>query len=456
VPEVAAVDVLGGRVVPDPEETVRFWRAWHAGCPEGEGAGYVSVVSFDSRSGYSGVPVHARLDEMCGAVESDGLDALIWQVDEVGARRRRRVGGGEVRGPYNLFSNTGQLKRRPDHRRNRYARGCKRDMLWSPGCWADLDVGEGRFAGEGECLEALSSCGLEPSLVVATGSGGLHGYWRLRGGVDAEVAERMSERMIALLRAATGVRLDSVFNADRVMRLPGSVRWPKAREVAGALEDLRSGGEVRFAGGRLCRLVSVGGPEWGVEDVVRVTAGVWAGVQERREARERGERRLIADANLDLMEWLDERRRSGAGSGGGRGWWGDLYSVATAEELFAGRWSWEAVLEPHGWRLLGGDGAVDAQGRRTWTRPGGGGVGTNPRSLITDWRESPDVASLLSEAPETGLADLKESGVALTKLRVHVALEWGGDLRGFLRSWVGGGCGHRAEAWPDGCGCGGV
>jgi hypothetical protein len=412
--EIAAADALWGRVSPEPEMAVEFLRAWHGGVGGGgerAGKGLVTVVPLDARGGHAGRTAFGDLGGVCGALALQGLDDMIWQRDKA---------GDVSRGPFNLYTNVGELSREPDRSRNPFARGTKRDMGWVPGAWIDLDCGPGRFADLGDCQRGVDAVGLEPTITVETGSGGMHCYWRLGSGLDPANAEEMSKRLIEQFRAVCGVKVDSVGNSDRIMRLPGSVRWPKKGE---------GGADGSATGGKLCRLARIGGPVWSVGDVVALTADVWAGVEARHASAVLAERRLMAEAGGELRE---AARRGGSGS------WMELYSVACAEETFAREVSWEAVLEPSGWRLLGGDGEPDREGRRTWTRPGGGGS-ANPRSLITDWSGSPDVASLLSEAEETGLLRLKMAGVALTKMRVWVELAWGGDLVGFLRSWIAGG-----------------
>jgi len=409
--EVAAADTVFGSVSAEPEMAVEFLRAWHGGVGGGGpevGRGLVTVVPLNSRGGHAGRTAFGELGGVCGALATVGMDDMIWQRDKA---------GDVARGPFNLYTNVGELRAEPDRSRNPFARGTKKDMGWVPGAWVDLDVGPGRFADLGDCARGVEAVGLEPTITVETGSGGMHCYWRLGTGLDPVNAEKMSRRLIEQFRAVCGVKVDSVGNSDRIMRLPGSVRWPKKGESA--------------VGGTLCRLARIGGPVWTVGDVVALTEPVWAGVLARHEAAVDAEHDLLADANRELR----------AAARAGTNEWMRLYSVACAEEQFAREISWEAVLEPHGWRLLGGDGEPDREGRRTWTRPGSDGA--NPRSLITDWASSPDVASLLSEAPETGLVELRERGVALTKMRVWVQLQWHGDLVGFLRSWVmGGGVGE--------------
>lgn len=438
MPEVAAAGWLGGGVAARPEEAVRFLRAWHGvGGGEAAGAGLVSVVPLDSRTGWAGRSAFGSLTEVCDTLGELGLDEMIWQRDELGERRaaRGRARGGRASsgaaiGPFNLYTNVGELGRAPDRSHNPFARGCKKDMSWVPGAWIDLDVGDGRFAGSADCLAASRVVGVEPSVLVDSGSGGVHAYWRVEGGVRPDLGELLAARVIEQVRSCTGVKVDSVHNSDRIMRLPGSVRWPKAGEGLGAPAGL-------------CRVLVDDGPVCTAAELLAATESVWAGVSERRRA-------ARADADREFRAACGRvgmRGRAGggrlaglAGEGGlavgGR--WTRMRDVACAEGDFAAERTWESVLEPFGWRLLDGDGCPDGKGRRTWTRPGAGGVGTNPRSLITDWEESPDVASLLSEAPETGLWKLKEAGLALTKMRVWVELAWAGDMAGFLEAWLDG------------------
>jgi hypothetical protein len=56
--------------------------------------------------------------------------------------------------------------------------------------------------------------------------------------------------------------------------------------------------------------------------------------------------------------------------------------------------------------------------------------------MITDWQGSPNVASLLSEDPRTGLKELKAAEVPLTKLRVAAALHTDGNTALFLQVWL--------------------
>lgn len=404
-----------------------------------------SVVPLDSRTGWAGRSAFGSVEEVCGALAEIGLDEMIWQRDELGERRARggrarggRASSGASVGPFNLYTNVGELRGLPDRSKNPFARGCKKDMLWMPGAWIDLDVGAGRFGGRAECVAAVRCVGVEPTILVDSGSGGVHAYWRVDGGVKPDLGELLAARVIESVRAGTGMKVDSVHNSDRIMRLPGSVRWPKAGEGAGA---------------GVCRVLRDDGPVGSAADLLAATEAVWAGVSGRRRAArmEADDKFRAACGRVGMRGRAGGGRLAGSAAEGGLGVggrWVRMRDVACAEDDFAAERSWESVLEPFGWTLLDGDGCPDSRGRRTWTRPGGGGgggagsvgggAGANPRSLITDWEDSPDVASLLSEAPETGLWRLKEAGVALTKMRVWVELAWGGNMAGFLESWLDG------------------
>ncbi|MGN6037293.1 hypothetical protein ACP6NG_18160 [Brevibacterium casei] len=88
--------------------------------------------------------------------------------------------------------------------------------------------------------------------------------------------------------------------------------------------------------------------------------------------------------------------------------------------------SWEDILTEAGWSYL----RTDYDGRDLWVRPG-----SSQKSAAVNWPENPDVMSLLSDSPATGLFDLKEAGIPLTKYRVALRLI-AGDEPAKLVSWV--------------------
>jgi hypothetical protein len=109
--------------------------------------------------------------------------------------------------------------------------------------------------------------------------------------------------------------------------------------------------------------------------------------------------------------------------------------VANAERYFAQAVTWDWILKNAGWSFV----RIDAEGRVEWTRPIGVGEdpsNVNPKSATTDWPANPHIMSLLSDSPVTGLADLKEANVPLTKWRVFVQVYFHGNESAALEHCV--------------------
>lgn len=367
-------------------------------------AGIVALTPIQAHSGFPSKSAFASIRNMIRALRETTLMA-----DLVSGS----VGGREA----NIYHSASTLFRLPDLARHPYARGRKSDVGWTPGLWLDLDVSDEKFAGADAVLEvvrAMWRLGVMCSMLVATGSGGLHPYFRVKEGLEPGAAERMSERLRVwvLAELSGGASVDRVSNCDRILRTPGSVRFPKAGEVAGApvLSEIVWCDERRVLD---------------KDRFMAVTELSWQAELANRLARER--------ARADAMAAEGEAFRYAAGRGGE---WGKLLAVAGIEQLFDAL-TWDEILLPHGWELVDGDGAPDGEGRRTWTRPalagGRGGVGVNRRSMLTDWIENPGVATLKSDSPETGLLGLRDRRVPLNKFRVWLELsEWHGDVTAFV------------------------
>jgi hypothetical protein len=112
----------------------------------------------------------------------------------------------------------------------------------APGTWADLDVKPDvpHLPHDRNELVRVYQALPRPTVLVGSGSGGLHAYWLLpepTGDVDrAETLERLWIRYISRLAGETlgrEIKFDSVKDLARVLRLPGTVRWPKPKEPAG-------------------------------------------------------------------------------------------------------------------------------------------------------------------------------------------------------------------------------
>lgn len=261
--------------------------------------------------------------------------------------------------------------------------------------FADLDVGKsGGFSSKDEIDYFIRELGVTPGSVVWTGTGGAHVTWRL-GVEDAQKlrgdlsGRQIGERWWTFLDAECRrlgldhVVIDRLIDLDaRVLRLPGTIRYPKyegdvtAPVVAEYLSDERIGYDKFY------------------EVTNKTFEPYQKRVWERREE----------DAGL-LSQIIDITER--------RGKWADLIILSMIDELADEYLTWDEILSEYGWTRFreGGDGSVE------WTRPGGEG-----KSATVDWPESPGMMSLFSTDPSTGVLDLFEAEIPLTKWRVFLRL----------------------------------
>lgn len=403
-------------VVLDPEAAARYLLSWHGVL----GDPLVSVVMLPSARSFC-----APISEVVVRLEGSGLEELVYPV-EPGAVRQ------------SVYVSAGTLREKPEPGR----RGGKKFFEHAPGAWMDLDVREGGFRDWSEIMDLvveMDRLGVGPQMIVGTGSGGAHCYWAVEGGVASADGERLGRRLRLWAEEKTGYAIDHCENADRVLRLPGSVRWPKP-----------AGGGAWDSVPRECSLVRERreGSWCSVERITELTQDVWDVWSSRtREARTRRTRqgatametvwgavggsqraRARGEAISEIRAWVGEDATFGRGQSLN---WRKMWALSMAEDEFDAVVSWSEILVPRGWRRYGDP---DDEGRVQWTRPGGGEH--SGRSLVTDWSGSPNVGSLLSMAPETGLRELHDSGAALTKHQVAATLYWNGHVGGLLRAWL--------------------
>lgn len=222
-------------------------------------------------------------------------------------------------------------------------RGTRADVASVPGVWADLDVKpgvEGYFQTEAECQAYLDEL-LTPTLTIGSGSGGRHAYWLVHPDqrLDATNGQRLLLRWLDHLRAeAQGAVIENVHDTTRILRLAGTVRWPKdgadVVSMPRKVQILAAG--PRYHVGELNDLATV------AHETAR------AARDEARRARgevEQRRRELLGERGLPL-EILDHTVRR--------------FNVLQ---------DWAALLEPTGWTLFADvrDGAARC---RYWTRPG--------------------------------------------------------------------------------------
>lgn len=373
-------DVLGaGEVTPGAEQATRFIEKWHGTVHCTGDPGLVLLVSLQQGHTNHVVAVARSVTEMTRTIESLGLDGMV-------ARD-----GFE----WNLYVNVLLVNQQPVRGR----RGGKGITLWSPGLCADLDVKPGAFSSKEEILAFLRSLWpLWPTLIVSSGSGGLQPYWVIEGGLSPQDYEHLMLMLWTMLKdRADGRLVDKVTSSDRIMRLPGSIRWGKD-----AVQEPRP-----------VELMFDSGPVHTVGDVARQCEkpwDAWRAVQSETQWQ----------ANLSKAD--AERVLISAATHEG---WPGLVSLAQFEDAYNSKTTWDWLLVPAGWTLQ----REDSEGRRYWRRPGR----DYGHQATTDYGPSPHVMALHSTAPETGLARLHDAGIALTKLRVCAELHYGGDVAALTR-----------------------
>lgn len=366
----------------DPDMAVRFFDAWYGpGWDE-----YFCTVSqmAPGNKRVRTLHTHVSPSEAAKIFREHGMDDLVYYKDV----------------QWNLYMSVGVMREKPEGKR----KGGKRDVAWVPGVWVDLDSDKhGFFDDEEECLALLRNLPPEayPSIVVATGTGGIHAYWKTDAPLDAETAEALCTMWWTYLCSRTDKKIDKLCNPDRLMKLPGSVRWKKYDHDPVTLVKL------------LYADASVVTP---VSTLRSLSADVWDEYQADLRAR----RDRVRDARLAATQEVAR----------GTGRWNMLMTLATIEDDFNLTYSWDDILIPLGWTKID----QDSEGRDIWARPGLAGYELH-KSAATDYDGS-HVMSLFSDSAETGLAHLIDTGTTLTKYRVWVETVWEGDEAAFVRSYL--------------------
>lgn len=266
--------------------------------------------------------------------------------------------------------------------------------------YVDLDVKDGSFSSQKDALEFLASLKNYPNVVVSSGSGGLHAYWRLEGfsgphgaSINTLVGKDVMTRWWAYLsEIADGRKIDKLVDVTRMSRLPGTIRWPKegTNEIPAPVTLLYSNRE----------------PVLKVNEVLTITEDAWKNlVAQRKKAKAR-------DTRLDnKVSKVVEKKIEGK--------WGRLLAIASVQDWVNEHVEWSAILHLADWNYL----RTDNQGREEWARPNQSG-----KSATVNWPDSPHVMSLLSTSYDTGMSDLLDAGIALTKWRVLLRLCFNDDI----------------------------
>lgn len=288
-----------------------------------------------------------------------------------------------------------------DHKRGR-TRPKAKEVKALKGVWIDLDVKENAFPSVEAVEEFAKSIPEQPGAIVRTGSGGLHLYWRVKKLSEIpldEVGLRWWSYIQSL--APEGVEIDRLTDVGtRLLRLPGSVRWPSRKKDGDSLQA------------HSVTVEYTGAPDLTADTVSFLTEETFeaahAHVVKRQEAEQ-----LLTDDLGDKLSNL--------------GPWGKRIALTLMDELVEQRLTWSDVLVPKGWTITKG---VDGSGEVVWSRPGG-----SARSATTGEPEEDSGMSLLSGSPDSGLLDLYEAHTRLSKWRVLLRLHFNDDLDAALE-WI--------------------
>lgn len=277
------------------------------------------------------------------------------------------------------------------------------------GAFVDLDVESpsklGCFKSKEEINEFLNSLEYPPTIVVDNGaSGGVHAYWRLHRGETG--TKELLERWWSYLSTQTERKIDKLIDITRISRMPSCIYWAK-----------RDGDKTDTV-----KVLSNSGPTYSLEQMNSITEAAFVKYKQRRKDVINKESQRKWSSLPDLASKL-YKEYTGDGYN-----WGAMRIIANIEDIYNEKVDWEDVLIPNGWTFLRdlNDGA------REWARPG-----RDERSAVTDFdygdgNGASPVMSLLSSAEETGLFDLKDAGIPLTKYRVSLRLDFDDDDEKFI------------------------
>lgn len=315
-------------------------------------------------------------DEICAGIRSGDLESLAPV---------------EVENPWNIYYSINPtsevvdgLKRRPNQH---HASGVRQ-------MFGDIDIKDGSFETQAEIQAYIDGLPIQPNCISWTGSGGAHISWLVDERDYAAFFEdtKAPQKWWAwMVEHAEGRGIDPLTDPrSRVLRLPGTTRWPK--------EAMEIPAQVR-AEYRDVPLLTKAAFDDAVKEPYRI-------VSARVEKRRRLDRAKASEALSEFGVPMT---------------WGERVAMASVDEVVAEHYSWDDVLAPHGWTYFR-DGA---DGSRWWTRPG---KPTSDKSATTDWPESPEVMKLFSADPDTGLWDLEEAKIPLTKWRCLLRLHFNDDV----------------------------
>lgn len=357
------LDDFVGEVTIDPTDLRQFIKAWYK--PEDT----IALVAISPQK-------HGRkpLSQAIKVTDLMGLDAV--DISELSV-----LSNGEKLNSYMTIFPVKKPEKIELHRR-----GSEDNVGDVYGTFIDLDVKKGAFESKEEILSFLTNDVPRPTIVVDNGeSGGIHAYWRLPWD---EVGDKdlLIRWWTFMEEKSSGRKIDKLVDLTRVSRMPSGIYWPK--EGAGKVDTVK--------------VVWSDGPHYSLQEFTDLTEEPFQRRNDRIQALWKRDTENKVSADTIARMALDEQNEELTG-------WRLYAAIATIEDTFNASVSWDDILEPAGWTFI----REDNRGRREWARPG-----SDSKSATTDYEESPDMMSLLSSSEETGLADLKDANIALTKWRV--------------------------------------
>lgn len=301
--------------------------------------------------------------------------------------------------PLDMYVNVGTPR---DPLKSMTSRVREADLDHVIGVIGDFDVKESGFKDTAQIIRYLDSLDLRPTIIVESGSGGVHAWWKFNidpamGSVDVKFGKDISARWWTYLNKIAqrdySATVDKLVDTARMLRLPGTIHWPRYGSSEGASP---------------VRLVTSDGPSHTPVEMMNVAAEAWG----ERNIKVRDTRDRDRSVQLNTNEYAKLL-------GGSK--WGQRLAVAGVEDYFQEKVSWEGVLSPAGWTYV----RTDSSGREEWARPGRSGE----KSACVNWEGSPHVMSLLSTSHDTGLLDLLDADIPLTKWRVSLRLNFNDDYQ---------------------------
>ena len=302
--------------------------------------------------------------------------------------------------PMDLYINVGSPR---TYLETMYKRVTNTDLDYVIGVIGDFDVKDNSFASTEQIYEYLASLELEPTITVESGSGGVHAWWKFDtsayGAVRPEFGREIAHRWWSYLNAMAanyGAQVDQLYDTARMMRLPGSIHWP--RNGNGTPSKVT--------------LTKHDGPSHSPLRMMEVSSDAWSGrLVKVAKTRESDKQMRVAAEEYASMLSGDK--------------WSQLMAIAGVEDYFQEKVPWQNILEPAGWTYT----RTDSVGRDEWARPGREGE----KSACVNWEESPHVMSLLSTSHDTNLLDLLDAEIPLTKWRVSLRLNFKDDYQAMVR-----------------------